>query len=133
MFIEIIDFRAIEFLYDKSYSLSVILIAVNHSSTLSCLKQASEMSNFCLKQAQGLKASAASPNSTCLNCHFTGGVLSELCLIFSQFSHSPSGLTSSSSHPRAKHVLIHRLLHFVVHWPRSRKFLQGSSHLIPTK
>ena len=63
MFIEIIDFRAIEFLYDKSSSLSVILIAVNHSSTLSCLKQGSEMSNFCPKQAQGLKASAASPNS----------------------------------------------------------------------
>lgn len=63
MFIEIIDFRAIEFLYDKSSSLSVILIAVNHSSTLSCLKQGSEMSSFCLKHAQGLKGSAASPNS----------------------------------------------------------------------
>lgn len=55
MFIEIIDFRAMEFLYDKSSSLSVILIAVNYSSTLSCLKQGSEISSFCLKHAQGLK------------------------------------------------------------------------------
>ena len=47
MFIEIvIDFRAIEFLCDKSSSLSVILIGANHSSTLSCLKQGSEMSNL---------------------------------------------------------------------------------------
>ena len=28
-------------------------------SSVSCLKQASEMSNFCLKQGRGLKASAA--------------------------------------------------------------------------
>ena len=51
-----------------------------------------------------------------LHCKWT-------CL--SQFSPS-AGLTGSSSQPRAKQVLMHRLLHFVEHCPRSSHFLQAS-------
>ena len=45
---------------------------------------------------------------------------------------SPAGLTGSSSHPKAKQVLIHRFLHLVEQLPCSSHFLQVALHLIPT-
>ena len=35
---------------------------------VSCLKQGSEMKEFCLKQGQGLKVSADTPTQTSLKC-----------------------------------------------------------------
>ena len=58
----IIVFRNIYF-HDFSVKNYLILYAKQKNSgsesSVSCLKQASEMSNFCLKQGRGLKASAA--------------------------------------------------------------------------